>query len=75
MKQAPRAWFQRMCTFLFSVGCIQSIFDSSLFIYLWSWDAPNIVLLYVDGIVVTSRSDQLLQMFIERLGREFDIRI
>lgn len=33
LKQAPRAWFHRMTSFLLSVGFIQSVADSSLFIF------------------------------------------
>lgn len=73
LKQAPRAWFHRMCAFPLSVGFIQSIVDSSLFIYRHGMH-QIFFLLYVDDIVVTSSSDQFLHTFIERLGQEFDIK-
>ncbi|PRQ16261.1 putative RNA-directed DNA polymerase [Rosa chinensis] len=73
LKQAPRAWFQRMSTFLLSVGFSQSLADSSLFIYRHG-QHQIFFLLYVDDIVVTGSNVQLLQSFIDNLGRGFDIK-
>ncbi|PRQ57405.1 putative RNA-directed DNA polymerase [Rosa chinensis] len=73
LKQAPRAWFHRMSTFLLSVGFVQSIADSSLFIYRQGVHTIYF-LLYVDDIVVTGSSNQLLQRFIDTLGHGFDIK-
>ncbi|PRQ23475.1 putative RNA-directed DNA polymerase [Rosa chinensis] len=73
LKQAPRAWFQRMSSFLLSVGFRHSKADSSLFIYQHGLHTI-FFLLYVDDIVITGSSDQLLQSFIDALGRGFDIK-
>ncbi|XP_062013935.1 uncharacterized mitochondrial protein AtMg00810-like [Rosa rugosa] len=62
-----------MSTFLLSVGFIQSIADSSLFIYSHGLHTIYF-LLYVDDIVVTGSNDRLLQSFIDVLGRGFDIK-
>ncbi|PRQ49673.1 putative RNA-directed DNA polymerase [Rosa chinensis] len=73
LKQAPWAWFQRMTSFLLSIGFTQSLADSSLFIFA---HGPHTIyfLLYVDDIVVTSSHDRLLQSFIDALSRGFDIK-
>ncbi|XP_024164269.1 uncharacterized mitochondrial protein AtMg00810 [Rosa chinensis] len=73
LKQAPRDWFQRMSSFLLSVGFHHSKADSSLFIYQHGLHVI-FFLLYVDDIVVTGSSDRLLQSFIDALGRGFDIK-
>ncbi|XP_024171374.1 uncharacterized mitochondrial protein AtMg00810-like [Rosa chinensis] len=73
LKQAPRAWFQRMTSFLLSVWFLQSLADSSLFIFHHGQHTIHF-LLYVDDIVVTGSNDQLLQSFIDALGRGFDIK-
>ncbi|XP_024172100.1 uncharacterized mitochondrial protein AtMg00810-like [Rosa chinensis] len=73
LKQAPRAWFHRMTSFLLSVGFVQSLADSSLFIFRHGVHTIYF-LLYVDDIVVTGCDNQLLQGFIAGLGRGFDIK-
>ncbi|PRQ57648.1 putative RNA-directed DNA polymerase [Rosa chinensis] len=73
LKQAPRAWFQRMSSFLLSVRFFQSLADSSLFIFHHGQDTIHF-LLYVNDIVVTGSNDDLLQSFIDALGRCFDIK-
>ena len=73
LKQGPRAWFQRMTSFLLSAGFIQSLADPSLFIFR---HGPHTIhfLLYVDDILVTGSNDRLLQSFIDALSRGFDVK-
>jgi len=73
LKQAPRAWFHRMTCFLLSIGFVQSLVDSSLFVFQHEFHTIYF-LLYVDDIVVTGSDDRLLQSFIDALGRGFDIK-
>ncbi|KAL8120806.1 hypothetical protein AgCh_017839 [Apium graveolens] len=62
-----------MSSFLTSCGFVQSIADSSIFIYRNGSSMINF-LLYVDVIVVTGNSLELLQSFIAKLGAEFEIK-
>ncbi|PRQ20773.1 putative RNA-directed DNA polymerase [Rosa chinensis] len=62
-----------MTSFLLSVGFVQSLADSSLFIFRHGVHTIYF-LLYVDDIVVTSSDTQLLQRFIDALGHGFDIK-
>ena len=65
LKQATRAWYSRFATFLLTLGFTESEAksDSSLFIYRRG-DETAYLLLYVDDIVLTASSQQLLQRVI-----------
>ncbi|CAM8971397.1 unnamed protein product [Rhodiola kirilowii] len=73
LKQAPRIWFERMSHFLLAVGFRLSKADSSLFIYRHGGHTI-FFLLYVDDIVVTADSEDLLLRFINMLSNGFDIK-
>ena len=60
LKQAPRAWYSRFATFLLILGFTEAKSDTSLFIYRRG-DETAYLLLYVDDIVLTASSQQLLQ--------------
>ena len=66
LKQAPRAWYSRFVTFLLTLGFTEAKFDTSLFIYRRG-DETAYLLLYVDDIVLTASSQQLLQRVISSL--------
>jgi len=59
LKEAPRAWYSRFTTFLLTLGFTEATFDTSLFIYRRR-DETAYLLLYVDDIVLTASSQQLL---------------
>ena len=59
LKQAPRAWYSRFATFLLTLGFTEAKSDTSLFIYRRG-DETVYLLLYVDDIVLTASSQQLL---------------
>jgi histone deacetylase 1/2 len=59
LKQAPRAWYSRFATFLLTLGFVEAKSDTSLFIYHHA-DGVAYHLLYVDDIVLTASSPQLL---------------
>ncbi|GJZ23929.1 ribonuclease H-like domain-containing protein [Tanacetum coccineum] len=63
LKQAPRAWFQRFASYITRVGFHHSHCDSSLFIFHQGKDTAYL-LLYVDDIVLTASSSDLLQRII-----------
>ena len=66
LKQAPRAWYSRFATFLLTLWFIEAKSDTSLFIYRRG-DETAYLLLYVDDIVFTASSQQLLQNVISSL--------
>ncbi|GJV17234.1 ribonuclease H-like domain-containing protein, partial [Tanacetum coccineum] len=72
LKQAPRAWFQRFAGYTNRVGFSSSRSDSSLFIYQHGFEVAYL-LIYVDDIVLTISSTDLLQRIISSLHKEFDM--
>ena len=75
LKQAPRVWYSRFATFLLTLGFTESEAksDSSLFIYRRG-DETVYLLLYVDDIVLTASSQQLLQRVISSSQQEFALK-
>jgi hypothetical protein len=72
LKQAPRAWYSWFATFLLTLGFVEAKSDTSLFIY---HHADGVAyLLYVDDIVLTASSPQLLQRIITSLQQEFAMK-
>lgn len=66
LKQALRAWFQRLGTHLRSLGFAPTGSDSSLFVYK-DGDALAYLLVYVDDVILTASSTALLQRIIHAL--------
>jgi hypothetical protein len=52
LKQAPRAWYGRIDSFLTSLGFTKSKVDSNLYLKVMN-DEPVMLLLYVDDIFLT----------------------
>jgi hypothetical protein len=73
LKQAPRAWYSRFASFLLHLGFTEAKTDSSLFIYR-SGTETAYLLLYVDDIVLTASSSNLLQKTISALQQEFSLK-
>jgi len=73
LKQAPRAWYSRFATYLLSIGFVEAKSDSSLFVFQHGSDTVYL-LLYVDDIVLTASSTELLRRIIEALQREFSMK-
>jgi hypothetical protein len=69
LKQAPRAWYQRFATYIRQLGFTASS-DVSLFVYK-EGESLAYLLLYVDDIILTASSTDLLQRFIILLHSEF----
>jgi hypothetical protein len=59
LKQAPRAWYQRIAAFLHQLGFRSTRSDASLFIYSQG-SLTAYLLLYVDDIILTACTPQLL---------------
>jgi hypothetical protein len=73
LKQAPRAWYSRFASYLASIGFIEAKSDTSLFIYRCGNDTVYL-LFYVDNIVLTTSTADLLQRTIVALQREFAMK-
>jgi hypothetical protein len=73
IKQAPCAWYNRFATYLTSLGFIEAKSDTSLFIFRRGSDAVYL-LLYVDDIILTASSTELLHHTISSLQREFAMK-
>jgi hypothetical protein len=73
LKQAPRAWYSLFATFLLTLGFTEAKSDMSLFVYRRG-DETSYLLLYVDDIVLTASSQQLLQSVISSLQQEFAMK-
>jgi hypothetical protein len=73
LKQTPRAWYIQFATYLTSLGFIEAKSDTSLFIL---HRGPNMVylLLYIDDIILTTSSSELLRRTIVALQREFAMK-
>jgi hypothetical protein len=73
LKQAPGAWYSRFASYLASIGFVEAKSNTSLFIN-WRGDDTVYLLLYVDNIVLTTSTTDLLQRKIVALQREFAIK-
>ena len=73
LKQAHRAWYQRIVGFLQTLGFSITRSDASLFVYRHG-DTTAYFLLYVDDIIMTASSAAILQQIILRLRDEFAIK-
>ena len=73
LKQAPRAWYSRFASYLASIGFVEAKSDTSLFIYRRGDDTVYL-LLYVDDIVLTASTADLLHRTIVALQREFAMK-
>jgi hypothetical protein len=70
LKQASRAWYSRFAFDLDSIGFVEAKLYTSLFIYRRGDDTVYL-LLYIDDIVLTASTVDLLQRTISALQREF----
>jgi hypothetical protein len=70
LKQAPRAWYSQFATYLTTLGFIEAKSDTSLVIFCRGSDTVYL-LLYVDDIILTASSMELLRRTIFFLQREF----
>jgi hypothetical protein len=73
IKQAPWAWYSRFATYLTTLGFIKVKSDTSLFIFRHGSDTVYL-LLYVDDIILTASSTELLRRTIFALQQEFAMK-
>ena len=73
LKQAPRAWFNRLSIALLSIGFVSSQVDPSLFTY--HRDSTHAFLLvYIDDILVTSNVWSFIDELISNLQLDFPMK-
>jgi histone deacetylase 1/2 len=70
LKQAPHVWYQRFTTFITSIFFTCSRSDMSLFV-LQCVEGTTFLLLYIDDIILTASSTQLLDRITTSLCFEF----
>jgi histone deacetylase 1/2 len=73
LRQAPRAWFDRLRMYLLQIGFRATGSDASLFIFNHG-GATAFLLVYVDDIILTASSNDLLHHIVEQLCSEFAIK-
>jgi hypothetical protein len=73
LKQASWDWYSRFACYLASIGFVEAKSDTSLFIYRRGDDTVYL-LLYVDDIVLTTSTVDLLKRTIVVVQREFAMK-
>ncbi|XP_026450849.1 uncharacterized protein LOC113350971 [Papaver somniferum] len=73
LKQAPRAWNERFSKYLLAYGFLNSVCDTSMFIYQ-KGDARMTLLVYVDDIILVGSLVALMNSFIGSLKTEFSMK-
>ena len=71
LKQAPRAWYERLTQFLLENNYVRGGVDKTLFI---KRDQKDIMIaqIYVDDIVFGGKSQRKVELFVEQIKKEFD---
>ncbi|GJY38368.1 retrovirus-related pol polyprotein from transposon TNT 1-94, partial [Tanacetum coccineum] len=73
LKQAPRAWYIELKSFLVSYGFTNSVADTSLFIY----NAHGVIvyfLVYIDDIIITGNNTSFIDKFVQQLHDRFALK-
>lgn len=73
LKQAPRAWYERLAKTLMGFGFVQSKCVPSLMI-LKTKTYCMYILIYVDDIIITGTSSQLIESLITKLNAVFALK-
>ncbi|WVZ89564.1 LOW QUALITY PROTEIN: hypothetical protein U9M48_035948 [Paspalum notatum var. saurae] len=73
-KQAPRAWYARLKSFLLKSGFVMGSVDKTLFLLSRGGDT-SIVRIYVDDIIFGGSSNALVSSFAKQMSREFEMSL
>ncbi|WVZ75703.1 LOW QUALITY PROTEIN: hypothetical protein U9M48_023738 [Paspalum notatum var. saurae] len=73
-KQAPRAWYARLKSFLLKSGFVMGSVDKTLFLLSRGGDT-SIVQIYVDDIIFGGSSHALVSSFAEQMSGEFEMSL
>lgn len=73
LKQAFRAWYKELSSFLLEFSFHNSIGDASLFIYK---EQSHIIyfLVYVDDLIVTGNNQDFVSKFVAQLSQRFSLK-
>ena len=72
LKHAPRAWYERIDSYLMKLGFTRSDVDPNLYFKVEK-DKPLILVLYVDDLFLTS-DDPLIHQCKRKLASEFEMK-
>jgi hypothetical protein len=72
LKQAPKAWYGRIDSFLTILGFSKSKVDSNLYFKVMN-DEPIILLVYVDGLFLTGEEKLIIDCK-KNLAAEFEMK-
>lgn len=70
LKQAPRAWFHKFSSTLIHLGFQSAEIDRSMFFQITSF-RTTILLLYVDGVIITGSDSNYIRELITLLDSKF----
>ena len=73
LKQASRAWYNKLKQFLVTFGFLNSTADTSLFI-LHSTSVSIYLLVYVDDIIIIGNNQSAIHKVITLLSRRFSLK-
>lgn len=73
LKQSPRQWYKRFDTFITSLGFSRSNYDSC-FYFKFDGETPIYLLLYVDDMLLISKSVNCIKDIKSKLSLEFDMK-
>lgn len=74
MKQAPRAWYERLIVFLTEHGYRKGGIDKTLFVK----DVEGKIMIaqiYIDDIVFGGMSDKMVKTFVDQMQSEFEMSL
>lgn len=73
LRQAPRAWYQELRAYLLTLGFVNSVADTSLFIKKGT-NVTLYVLVYVDDMIITGSSNMAIDNLITVLEARFSLK-
>ena len=72
MKQAPRAWYERLSKFLIEKGSVRGSVDTTLFLKKHKHDIL-VVQIYVDDIIFDATNQNMCEYFAKEMQNEFEM--